>query len=334
MAGGRMGKPVQEGCCAAARLVAPTHIGVAAAPSGSMRRHAMAQPARASPTPVTPDVYVESAQDPEVAAYQKHQASAPRPSTAQEARTVLDQGKHGVLCTLSSSRDTLGFPSSSVVEFACDGSGRPFFATSSLSAHTADMTEDGRVSLTVKSPTFQGMDCGRLTLLGEVSSVEEADKPRLREIFLKKYPTAFYIDFADFKWFRMDRIVSARFNGGFGRAGRMSVEEYLAAKPDPVYAFSAPVCGHMNADHDADTKAIVKHYVGMAVDTVKLLDIDRLGMNATATRKGQTFKLRIPFPAPAEDRKGIKEQIVEMTKTAKAVAAAEARHPAPGRNEA
>lgn len=60
-----------------------------------------------------------------------------------------------MLCTLSSAEDTKGFPASSVVELACDGSGRPFFSTSTLSAHTHDMVADGRVSLTVKSPNFQ-----------------------------------------------------------------------------------------------------------------------------------------------------------------------------------
>ena len=33
------------------------------------------------------------------------------------------------------------------------------------------------------------MDCGRLTLQGVVEPVPEADKARLREIFLKKYPS-------------------------------------------------------------------------------------------------------------------------------------------------
>ena len=36
---------------------------------------------------------------------------------------------------------------------------------------------------------------------------------------------------------------------------------------------------------------------------------------------------RIPFPRPAEDRKSIKEVIIEMTKAAKAHAATDARTP-------
>ena len=35
--------------------------------------------------------------------------------------------------------------------------------------------------------------------------------------------------------------------------------------------------------------------------------------NVAITRKGQTFKLRLPFPRPATDRKDVKALIVEMT---------------------
>lgn len=94
----------------------------------------------------------------------------------------------------------------------------------------------------------------------------------------------------------------------------MSAQEYMSAKADPIAQFSAPVCGHMNADHEADTLAIVKHYAGVTMESAKMLDLDRLGMNLECKRQGQTFKLRLPFVKPAEDRKGIKEAIVEMTK--------------------
>ncbi|GIL90920.1 hypothetical protein Vretimale_17126 [Volvox reticuliferus] len=331
------GKSVIAASVASSRLMLPTPVIMAvprAVPStmGMVARPSfrpLCQPPRSTtPSPAVPAQYIVGGDaDPEMSAFQKHQGSALRPTAAEEARTVLDQGKHGVLCTLSSNTDTQGFPASSVVEYACDGTGRPFFATSSLSAHTADMLADGRISLTVKSPNFQGMDCGRLTLQGTVSPVPEADKARLREVYLKKYPSAFYVDFPDFKWFRMDKIMAARFNGGFGRAPRLTVDEYLAAKPDPVYSFSAPVCGHMNADHVEDNKAIIKHYVGLTVDAVRMIDLDRLGINCSVTRKGQTFKLRLPFPHPAEDRKSIKDAIVEMTKKARSIAATNARTP-------
>jgi hypothetical protein len=39
-----------------------------------------------------------------------------------------------------------------------------------------------------------------------------------RELYLKKFPEAFYVTFGDFNWFVMDEIIGGRLNGGFARA--------------------------------------------------------------------------------------------------------------------
>ena len=55
-----------------------------------------------------------------------------------------------------------------------------------------------------------------------------------------------------------------------------------------------------------------------------MLSIDSLGMNVLATREDAgAFKLRLPFPEPALDRKAVKDQIVIMTRAAAAAGAAE-----------
>ncbi len=75
----------------------------------------------------------------------------------------------------------------------------------------------------------------------------------------------------------------------------MTGEEYFACTSDPVAAFSAPICGHMNDDHADATRAIVKHYTGLTVESANMLTVDRLGMNVQCTRDGQTFKARVPW---------------------------------------
>ena len=45
----------------------------------------------------------------------------------------------------------------------------------------------------------------------------------------------------------------------------------------------------------------------------ELVALDRLGFMVQITRTGQTFKLRLPFPRAAEDRKDVKTLIVQMT---------------------
>jgi hypothetical protein len=63
----------------------------------------------------------------------------------------------------------------------------------------------------------------------------------------------------------MEAIAFSRYVGGFGLVRNVAPKEYLAAGPDPVAAFSGPVCGHMNADHESDTIAMVHKYVGIKV---------------------------------------------------------------------
>ena len=48
-----------------------------------------------------------------------------------------------------------------------------------------------------------------------------------------------------------------------------------------------------------------------------MLDVDSVGFNVKAGYKGDTFKLRVPFPRRAGDRKDIKTLIVEMLQAAR-----------------
>ena len=50
------------------------------------------------------------------------------------------------------------------------------------------------------------------------------------------------------------------------------------------------------------------------VEKATLVAMDRLGFMVQIERMGQTFKLRLPFPRPAEDRKDVKTLIVEMSR--------------------
>jgi putative heme iron utilization protein len=260
-------------------------------------------------------VVADGAQDPEIVAYQTHQASVPRLSLAEEARTLVNNGKFGVISTISS-KDPAGFPSGSVVEYTADASGRPIFSFSSLSPHTGDVLTDGRCSLTVMADGFKGLSDARVNITGTMSKITESEVAAAKELYLSKHPQSFWVEFGDFTWFRMDQVLSARLVGGFARAGKISGDEYSAAVVDPVAAFSAPVCGHMNADHAESTQAMIKHYIGITVDKAMMLSLDRLGVNVACERQGESFKCRLPFPRPAEDRKMIKEVIVEMTRAA------------------
>ncbi|CAN0356152.1 unnamed protein product, partial [Ectocarpus sp. 8 AP-2014] len=97
--------------------------------------------------------------------------------------------------------------------------------------------------------------------------------------------------------------------------------DYLATAPDAVAEFSAPISKHMNDDHSDTTRAMIAHFItgGVEVTSAQITAVDRLGMYVlVGMPDGQSGKLRLPFPRPAESRKDVKTLIVEMTQAAMA----------------
>ena len=304
----------------------------ALAPGLARLRAAASRPSRASSarllcaTPRAHDVGEDSAisemnVDPEIEAFREHQAGAAKLSFADECRTLVDLGRYAVISTFG--REHGGaYPSGSIVGFAADDRGRPIFAMSSMSGHTGDLAANGNCSLTVTAPGFTGAADARVTLTGTVTKIADPEDAKgAREAYLAKHPDAFWVDFGDFTWHRMDAVVGARLVGGFARAGGVDGEAYFEGAPDPVAAFATPIASHMNADHRDSIVAMTKHYVGLTVEDASIVGLDALGMNLQVTRGGETFKIRLPFETPARDRKAVKEVMVAMTKTAAKAAA-------------
>jgi len=197
--------------------------------------------------------------------------------------------------------------------FGLDDYGRPIFSLSGISTHKQDLVDDPCAAFSVQAKNFAGLDDGRLALIGDVTKVPEEETKKAREQYLAKHPGHFWVDFGDFDFFRMDKIVAVRYNGGFARFGAFTPEEYMEAKADPVGEYADKVTGHMNDDHSNATVAMIKHYIGLDVDTAIITAMDSLGMFVKVNGKYGSSKLRLPFPRPATDRADIKTLIVEMT---------------------
>jgi len=197
-----------------------------------------------------------------------------------------------------------------------------------MSSHTQDVLKDPRCSLTIASKQFKGAADGRVNLMGQVKLVPSEEREALKAVYLKKHPGAFWVDFGDFNWFRME-IERTNFVGGFARAGSVTPEDYKNAKPDAISEFGIHIASHMNDDHQSSTIAMIESQVpGINALEAFITSVDSLGMFVKVTRspvgseEKQQFKMRLPFPREAKDRKDIKGIIVEMTKAANAAASA------------
>ncbi|XP_027349702.1 uncharacterized protein LOC113861224 isoform X2 [Abrus precatorius] len=233
---------------------------------------------------------------------QAHQENAARLTPVEEIRTFLDRSVRGMLSTFSKKLE--GYPSGSMADFACDANGYPILAVSDLAVHTKDLTANPKCSLLVARDPEDRTDLV-ITLHGDAITVPENDKEATRAAYLERHPNAFWVDFGDFRFMRIEPKV-VRFVSGVATAllgsGEFSGDEYKSAKVDPVAKFSKPVASHMNKDHAEDTKVIVQHWTSVPVDFAYILDLDSLGFNVKAGYQGDTFKLRVPFPRRAEDR--------------------------------
>lgn len=258
-----------------------------------------------------------------MAAFAEHQNNAPKLGFAIDVRTLIEYN-HGFAVMSTNSKAKDGYPNGSVVGFAPDEDGNPIFIFSGMSSHTQDVLNDPRCSLTIASKQFKGAADGRVNLMGQVKLVPKDEIEPLKEVYLKKHPGAFWVDFGDFNWFKME-IEKINFVGGFARAGSITPEEYKAASPDKISEFGIHIASHMNDDHQESTIGMIESQVpGINASEALITSVDSTGMFVKVTRspagseEKQTFKMRLPFPREAKDRKDVKEIMVEMTRAAAA----------------
>jgi hypothetical protein len=134
--------------------------------------------------------------DPAVVRLREHQSAAARQPFAEECRTLVALSRYGVISTLTVAKEAEGYPSGSIVGYADDSaSGAPIFVFSTMSGHTRDVMADGRASLTVTAPGFEGAADARVCLTGTVRRVPEPEVPAARTRYLERHPDAFWVTF-------------------------------------------------------------------------------------------------------------------------------------------
>jgi putative heme iron utilization protein len=151
------------------------------------------------------------------------------------ARVLVRGARHMALAVIDAET---GFPSASRALTATDLDGIPVILASGLSAHTKALLADPRCSLLAGEPRKgDPLAHARITvqcLAEPVDRTSDTHAP-LRERFLDRHPkAALYIDFPDFRFFRLTPR-SASLNGGFGRAYSLSGDDFVIPSPaEPV----------------------------------------------------------------------------------------------------
>lgn len=242
--------------------------------------------------------------------------SAPvrEPSHAERCRTLVASASRGALSTLTT--DPAGYPYGSVASYAIDERGNPLFFISLMAEHTQNMMHDPRGSLLVAEPVPEGADplaSGRVTLIGDLIAVADADRASVRDHYLAANPSsAYYIDFGDFVFYRL--VVKAiRYVGGYGRMSWVDDEAYAAAEADPLAGEAAGIIEHMNADH-TEAQMLFCRYFGGLPETVSatMSAVDRYGFEMIAVSPTGRTAVRLGFAEPCTTGLQVRQALVAM----------------------
>ena len=223
------------------------------------------------------------------------QSAVPEPSFAERARTLMHSTHIGSLSTLS--RKQPGFPFGSLTPYALDSQGRPIFLISTMAMHTQNLQADLRASLFVTEPDATGDPLGssRVTLIGSVIRIPEAEVAAARTAYLTGYPDSkYWVDFDDFFFYRMD-VLDIYYVGGFGVMGWLAASEYSQAHPDPLFESRSEIIRHMNADHKDALILLAKRFAGIEAQEADMTSVDRLGFHVRLKTRAGVKGARIAF---------------------------------------
>jgi len=186
--------------------------------------------------------------------------------------------------------------------------------------HTQNLEGDPRASLLVMQPGWDGdpLAAARLTLMGDVRRVLDADTVEVRERYLARHERArYWVDFEDFGFWRL-AITDLYFVGGFAAMDWVTAADYTAARPDPLADAAPGIIEHMNRDHADALIEYARHFAGESVDEATMVAVDRLGFKLRLRSGQRLSSARIAFPREVTTAGQSREVLIAMLKEARA----------------
>jgi heme iron utilization protein len=245
---------------------------------------------------------------------------SPEPTHAERARTLMASTTTGSMATMAAGED--GYPFGSIVTYALDDAGRPLLCLSDIAEHTRNLKADPKTSIMVIEQADRDTDqlaLGRVTLMGEVTAVPEAETAEVNAAYRAAHPQAYYADFDDFAFYRMD-VRAIRYVGGFGHMSWVSDDAYASAEPDPLRPHAADILRHMNEDHHDALVAYCQALAGEPDTTAAtMLTVDRYGFDVLAISESGRRAVRIPFGELCDTSDAVRAATIRLVGEARAL---------------
>jgi len=189
-----------------------------------------------------------------------------------------------------------------------------------MAMHTQNLQADPRASLLVTQEDAGGDPLGasRVTLVGNVLPVPDAEVAEARELYLAHHANSkYWVDFEDFSFYRMT-VVDVYYVGGFGVMGWVSASDYDRSQPDPLADSMNDIIQHMNADHRDALILLARKFAHLESQEATMTAVDRLGFHVRLKTPDGMRGVRIAFlrgvSNPAETR-GVLVEMVQLARS-------------------
>jgi heme iron utilization protein len=228
----------------------------------------------------------------------------PHAEAVADAKRLMRLARTGALATLEAAG---GAPLTTLIGVASDFDGAPLFLMSTLSRHTRNLAHDPRASLLLTGRHERGdpLNHPRVSLSGRI---EGCAAPRAKIRYLQRNPKAgLYAGFADFALFQL-RVQDVHFNGGFGRAARLTPAEILASYEGEAALTRAEerLLADVNALSEATRARLAGHKALRPAWRAVGLDAEGLDLAAGARAA------RAQFATPAHDPDAWRGRLAEL----------------------
>jgi len=188
-----------------------------------------------------------------------------------------------------------------------------------MAMHTQNLQADPCASLLVTQEDAGGDPLGasRVTLVGNVLPVPDAEVAEARELYLARHANSkYWVDFEDFSFYRMT-VVDVYYVGGFGVMGWVSASEYDRSQPDPLADSMAEIIQHMNADHKDALVLLAREFARIEAQEAIITAVDRLGFQVRLKMQDGIRGARIAFLREVSDPAETRKVLVEMVQQAR-----------------
>jgi putative heme iron utilization protein len=156
------------------------------------------------------------------------------------------------------------------------------------------------------------LGASRVTLVGNVVPVPDAEVAEARKLCLARYANSkYWVDFEDFSFYRMN-VVDVYYLGGFGVMGSVSASEYDRSQADLLADSMVGIIQHMNADHKDALVLLARKFAHMESTEATMTAVDRLGFHVRLKTPDGMRGARIAFWREVHNATETRKVLVEM----------------------